>query len=132
MSAIGKNLAAKVFKLQNQGGNVPSNVLASSRALLAGNGSPGDLNAVRSFLGIRQSGNSAQQRGLKGIGRTLGQVGQLGFMASQMASGGTNGLFAGIQLTQQVNGIVQKYVASPAFEKLLINKLVTVHPILKS
>lgn len=122
MAAIGKNLAGKVFKLQNAGGNVPSNILASSRALLAGNGSPGDLNAVRNFLGIQKSGASAQKRELRTVNNAIGAIQRTTQLIGQISQGGVGGLFAGLELQKQISQAAQKYVASPAFEKLLQSK----------
>lgn len=119
MANIERNLAGKVFKLQNSGGVVPSPVLAAARRVYAGQKSTADVSMIRSYLGISRSGATAQKKGLQGIQSTFGKVGQIGFLANQAGQGGTGGMFAGLQLTQVVGVELQKIVKSKSFEQLV-------------
>jgi hypothetical protein len=118
-SRIEKAVAFSIFKLVKQGGYVPPNVLASAGRIVRGKGDAQDMNRVRDFKGIRQSGATASKQALRDFSGPVGQIGHAATLASITMQGGATGAGAGFALAQRMASMADGFSRSPAFRELL-------------
>ncbi len=87
-------VAKKVFNLQNQYGGVPSDVLASSRAVFANSATQRDRDVIFNYLGVRDSKAQAMTRGLRDLQSPMQKLGDYAALTSTAAQGGYSGAAA--------------------------------------
>lgn len=114
-----KRLAGSVLRMQARGGGVPANVLAAAGRVQSGKGNNADVNELRQWRGITQTGASQSRSALKAASGAVGKAGQFAVLGSVAAGGGAGAPFAAAQVANMLSQEIEKASKSGTLARMI-------------